>query len=606
MLEVKVPDIGDFKDVPVIEVLVKAGDRIVAEQSLIAIESDKATLEVPAPSAGIVRSVAVNVGDKVSEGSPILSLEAEQTAPAGATAPSASALAPAPVRASPAVSSAVTTPAVSARAPARSPPSTAPAIAPPAASQDSPPGNDGRGLGDLPGEGPSGNPAVVSTVEVRVPDIGDFDQVPVIEVFVKPGDKVNVDDPIVTLESDKASMEVPSPVAGVVQGVRVSLGDKVRKGSVLCTLAAAAEPSPAPPPPAARAAASGPTAGSASPSPAAAVQSPPAVAAPARPAATSPSPAPTDDAAFKRAHASPSVRQFARELGVDLAKVEGSGPNERIVREDVQHFVKQALARPAAAAPVTGSAGGTLNLLPWPQIDFTKFGATEVKPLSRIQKISGANLARNWVMIPHVTQFDEADITDLEALRGTLNQEHEKTGPKITMLAFLIKASVAALQRFPDFNASLVSKPGGDELVVKKYFNIGFAADTPNGLVVPVIRDADRKGVLQIAQEMGALSAKARDGKLAPADMQGGCFSISSLGGIGGTLFTPIINAPEVAILGVSKSAHKPVWDGGAFVPRLLLPLSLSYDHRVIDGASAARFTTYLASLLGDLRRSLL
>src|SRR5665213_275146 len=511
MLEVKVPDIGDFKDVPVIEVLVKTGDRVVAEQSLIAIESDKATLEVPSPSAGVIRSVTVKVGDKVSEGSPILSLEAEATTAAGAPAPSAPAPAPAPASAPPA----------SARASARSPTSAAPAIAPPAASQDSPPGNDGRGLGDLPGEGPSANPAIVSTVEVRVPDIGDFDQVPVIEVFVKPGDKVNVDDPIVTLESDKASMEVPSPVAGVVEGVRVSLGDKVRQGSVLCTLAAADEPTPVSPPSPARAAAPGPT------------------------------------------HA-------------------------------------------AAAAPATGSAGGALNLLPWPQIDFTKFGATEVKPLSRIQKISGANLARNWVMIPHVTQFDEADVTDLEALRGTLNKEHEKTGPKITMLAFLIKASVAALQRFPDFNASLVSKPGGDELVVKKYFNIGFAADTPNGLVVPVIRDADRKGVLQIAKEMGELSAKARDSKLTPADMQGGCFSISSLGGIGGTLFTPIINAPEVAILGVSKSAHKPVWDGGAFVPRLMLPLSLSYDHRVIDGASAARFTTYLAALLGDLRRSLL
>jgi pyruvate dehydrogenase E2 component (dihydrolipoamide acetyltransferase) len=311
-----------------------------------------------------------------------------------------------------------------------------------------------------------------------------------------------------------------------------------------------------------------------------------------------------DDAAFRRAHASPSVRLFARELGVDLARVNGTGPSSRILRDDVQAFVKKTLAAPAPAAAPQG--GGALNLLPWPQVDFTKYGSVESKPLSRIQKISGANLARNWVMIPHVTQFDEADITDLEALRVTLNKEHEKSGPKITMLAFLIKASVAALQRFPDFNASLVSKPGGVELVLKKYFNIGFAADTPNGLVVPVIRNADQKGVLQIAREMGELSAKAREGKLGPADMQGGCFSISSLGGIGGTMFTPIINAPEVAILGVSKSAHKPVWDGKAFVPRLMLPLSLSYDHRVIDGASAARFTTYLSALLGDLRRSLL
>ena len=312
-----------------------------------------------------------------------------------------------------------------------------------------------------------------------------------------------------------------------------------------------------------------------------------------------------DATAFRAAHASPTVRRFARELGVDLGKVTGTGPKGRITQEDVQAFVKRALAAAAPAAAAGAGAltgGGTLNLLPWPQVDFAKWGEVEAKPLSRIKKISGANLARNWVMIPHVTQFDEADVTDLEALRVALNKEHEKAGVKVTMLAFLIRASVAALRRFPDFNASL----DGETLVYKRYFNVGFAADTPNGLVVPVIKNADRKGVLEIAKETSDLAAKAREGKLGPADMQGGCFSISSLGGIGGTAFTPIINAPEVAILGVSKGAHKPVWDGRAFVPRLMLPLSLSYDHRVIDGAAAARFTTYLASLLADMRRALL
>jgi len=312
-----------------------------------------------------------------------------------------------------------------------------------------------------------------------------------------------------------------------------------------------------------------------------------------------------DEKAFKIAHASPSVRLVARELGVDLARVTGTGPKNRIQIEDVRAFVKKVMTGTAAAPGAAGagiSGGGELNLIPWPKVDFTKFGPVEAKPLSRIKKLSGANLARNWVMIPHVTQFDEADVTDLEALRVALNKENEKAGIKLTMLAFLIKASVAALKKFPDFNASL----DGDNLVLKQYFHIGFAADTPNGLVVPVLKNADQKGVLQIAKEMGELSAKARDGKLGPADMQGGCFSISSLGGIGGTAFTPIINAPEVAILGVSKGAQKPVWDGKAFVPRLMLPLSLSYDHRVIDGASAARFTTYLASLLADMRRAML
>jgi pyruvate dehydrogenase E2 component (dihydrolipoamide acetyltransferase) len=393
-------------------------------------------------------------------------------------------------------------------------------------------------------------------------------------------------------------MDVPSPVAGIVKELKVKLGDKVAEGTLIVVLeAGAVAPAPtarAPEPAAA-------TAPQAAPTPAPAPASPPTPA-PIEPAAAA---APVDGGTFKAAHASPSVRKFARELGVDLARVTGAGPKGRILQEDVQNFVKTVMsgAGPAAGAAAGGiGGGGALNLLPWPTVDFAKFGPIETRPLSRIKKISGANLARNWVMIPHVTQFDEADITDLEALRVTLNRENEKSGLKVTMLAFLIKASVAALKKFPDVNASL----DGDSLVLKQYFHIGFAADTPNGLVVPVIRNADQKGVLAIAAEMAALSAKAREGKLGPAEMQGGCFSISSLGGIGGTAFTPIINAPEVAILGVSKSVTRPVWDGKAFAPRLMVPLSFSYDHRVIDGASAARFTAYLATLLADMRRGLL
>jgi len=434
----------------------------------------------------------------------------------------------------------------------------------------------------------------MSTLEVKVPDIGDFKDVPVIEVLVKPGDTVKAEDSLVTLESDKATMDVPSPAAGTVKEVKVKVGDKLSQGALVLTLetsaadaapkaaAEAAAPSPAPSQKPAESAAPAPAA----PSPVAAAPAPPVAA--------------IDGERFTAAHASPSVRKFARELGVDLARVTGTGPNGRIRHEDVQGFVKSALSGAAAsgaAGAITG--GGALNLLPWPTVDFAKFGPVEARPLSRIRKISGANLARNWVMIPHVTQFDEADITGLEAFRVALNKENEKAGIKVTMLAFLISASVAALKKFPDLNASL----DGDTLVLKRYYHIGFAADTPNGLVVPVIRNADQKGVLQIAKEMGELSAKAREGRLGPADMQGGSFSISSLGGIGGTAFTPIINAPEVAILGVSKSAQKPVWNGGAFVPRLMLPLSLSYDHRVIDGAAAARFTAYLSALLADMRR---
>jgi pyruvate dehydrogenase E2 component (dihydrolipoamide acetyltransferase) len=431
----------------------------------------------------------------------------------------------------------------------------------------------------------------MSVIEVKVPDIGDFKDVPVIEIQVSPGDTVKAEDPLVTLESDKATMDVPAPAAGTVKEIKLKIGDKVSEGSLVLLLetaeagAAAPAPTPAPAP--------------AAPAPAATTSKP----APAEPVAPPPAPAAvaTEIAGGNKAHASPSVRRFARELGVDVSLVKGTGPKGRILQQDVQGFVKQALAQPRAAAPAAGGGAG-LDLLPWPQVDFTKFGPVEAKPLSRIKKISGANLARNWVMIPHVTQFDEADITDLEALRVQLNKENEKSGVKLTMLAFLIKAAVAALKRFPDFNASL----DGENLVYKKYFHIGFAADTPNGLVVPVIRDADKKGLLEIAKEMGALSAKAREGKLGPAEMQGGCFSISSLGGIGGTAFTPIVNAPEVAILGVSKSQTKPVWDGKAFQPRLMIPLSLSYDHRVIDGAAAARFTAYLTQVLADMRRVLL
>ncbi len=440
----------------------------------------------------------------------------------------------------------------------------------------------------------------MSTIEVKVPDIGDFTDVPVIEVFVKPGDAVKAEDSLVTLESDKATMDVPSTAAGTVKEVKVKVGDKVSEGASIVLLeAAAAEGAGAPKPAAA------PTAPS--PAPEAAAAAPPArpaaepetKAAAPQSAATSEAPqAPVDAESFKAAHASPSVRKFARELGVDLARVAGSGPKGRILQQDVQEFVK-GIMRGGAAPQAAGGGGALLNLLPWPSVDFAKFGPIEPRPLSRIKKISGANLARNWVAIPHVTQFDEADVTELEAFRVALNKENEKAGIKVTMLAFLIKACVAALRKFPEVNASL----DGDTLVLKKYFHIGFAADTPNGLVVPVIRNADQKGVLAIAAEMSALSAKAREGKLGPADMQGGCFSISSLGGIGGTAFTPIINAPEVAILGVSRSVTKPVWDGKAFVPRLLLPLSFSYDHRVIDGAAAARFTAYLTVVLADMRR---
>jgi pyruvate dehydrogenase E2 component (dihydrolipoamide acetyltransferase) len=448
--------------------------------------------------------------------------------------------------------------------------------------------------------------------EALVPDIGDFSDIPVIEILVKVGDTVAKDQGLVTLESDKATMEVPAPFAGTVREIKVKLGDNVSEGSVVALIesgdAAAAAPAPASQPAASAPAPAAPVA--APPAPAAA---PPSAPAPAAPAAAAPMGAGLPPVRFeadavlpeKVPYASPAVRLFARELGVDLSRVAGSARGGRISKEDVQNFVKAALQGGGGAAPAAAaSAGGGLNLLPWPKVDFAKFGEIEVRELSRIKKISGANLARNWAMIPHVTQHDDADITDLEALRVQLNKENEKAGIKLTMLAFLMKAVVQALKTYPDFNASLDAD--GANLVLKKYFHIGFAADTPNGLVVPVIRDVDKKGVIEIARETSELAKKARDGKLGPAEMSGGCFSISSLGGIGGTGFTPIVNAPEVAILGVSKSAMKPVWDGSQFAPRLILPLSLSYDHRVIDGAAAARFTATLAQLLADMRRVLL
>ena len=441
--------------------------------------------------------------------------------------------------------------------------------------------------------------------EVLVPDIGDFKDVPVIEILVKPGDEVAADASVVTLESDKATMEVPTPHAGVVRDVRVKVGDKVAQGTLLLTVetveaqAAAAPPSPGPAP----TAVASPVAAVVSQAVTVATPAPAPVPAPAAVVASA-APAAIDEAAFARAHASPAIRRFARELGVDLGKVRGSGPKGRILREDVQGFVKQALAAGPAPQPASGGPGIALGLPAWPVVDFAKFGPVETQPMSRIKKISGPALHRNWVHIPHITQQDEADITELEAFRKAMSAEVQKQGVKLTPLAFIMKAVVAALRQHPEFNSSLV--PGGDALVLKRYYNIGVAVDTPGGLVVPVIRDVDQKGVVQLAKELGEVSARARDGKLGPADMQGGTFSISSLGGIGGTHFTPIINAPEVAILGVSRSAMKPVWTDGQFVPRLMLPLSLAYDHRAIDGAEGARFITTLNGFLADIRRVLL
>ncbi len=549
LVEVKVPDIGDFKDVAVIELLVKPGDAVAAEQSLLTVESDKASMEIPSSHAGVVKELKVALGDKVSEGSLVALLEV-----AGAAAAAAPAAAPAPAAA----------------APVAVPASPAAPLAPVVAA------------------GP---------IDVVVPDIGDFDQVAVIEVFVKPGDSVKVEQSLITVESDKASMEIPSSHAGVVEAVLVKLGDKVSKGTPIVRVLATSAAAPAPA-----------VAAAALPAPAAAA--PATATSPAPSAVAMPAHAPATAVSAGLPHASPSIRKQARELGVPLAEVKGSGPKGRITQDDLQGFVKQVMsgavqtAAQKAKAPAASAAGGGAfpGLLAWPQVDFAKFGPIERKDLSRIKKISGANLHRNWVLIPHVTNHDDCDITELEAFRVQLNKENEKSGVKVTMLAFMIKAAVAALKKFPEFNASI----DGEQLVLKSYFHIGFAADTPNGLVVPVIKDADKKGILQISQEMGELAKKARDGKLSPADMSGGCFSISSLGGIGGRYFTPIINAPEVAIMGVCKSSLEPKWDGRAFQPRLMLPLSLSWDHRVIDGAAAARFNAYFGAVMTDFRRVML
>ena len=559
LVEIQVPDIGDFDEVGVIELLVKPGDTVKAEQSLITVESDKASMEIPSSHAGVVKDLRVQVGDKVKQGSVVLTLEVVGAVSESNSTPAQSQQAQA------AIEKVAKTPT----------PSAAPVAAPaPDAA------------------------APVGPIEVRVPDIGDFKDVAVIELLVKPGDTVKLEQSLFTVESDKASMEIPSPAAGVIKELKVKIGDTVNIGDLVAVLEGSAGNAPAAVAPAAPAA-------SAAPVPAAAVA---AAAPPATAIASASVPAhqPGTPAAGLP-HASPSVRKFARELGVPLDEVRGTGPKGRITQDDIQGFTKAVMGgatqtkAQAAKAPAasSGGSGEGLNLLPWPKVDFAKFGPVERKDLSRIKKISGANLHRNWVVIPHVTNHDDADITDLEAFRVQFNQENEKSGVKVTMLAFMIKAAVAALKKFPEFNASL----DGDQLVLKNYFHIGFAADTPNGLVVPVIRDADQKGIVQISQEMGDLAKKARDGKLGPADMTGGCFSISSLGGIGGRYFTPIINAPEVAIMGVCKSSLEPKWDGQQFAPRLMLPLSLSWDHRVIDGASAARFNVYFASLLADFRR---
>jgi pyruvate dehydrogenase E2 component (dihydrolipoamide acetyltransferase) len=525
-IDIRVPDIGDFKEVPVVEVLVKAGDTVAKETPLVVLESEKASMEVPSSASGTVAEVKVKPGDKVSEGSVIITLQSDGTAvpPTPQTAP--------------------VIPSVAER--------------------------------EVEGQAPPTSSS--QTIELVVPDIGDFKDVPVVDVLVKPGDTVAKEAPLVVLESEKASMEVPASAAGTIVDVRVKPGDNVSQGSVIATLSGAgkAEPASGPSTPALRADGQDDNAKQI------------AVAAPMEPTAP-----PADD---RVVHASPAIRRFARELGVDLHGLRGSGPHGRVTRDDVQNFVKSALK--SGGAPQTGTSFAGLPA--WPKVDFAQFGSIERKPLPRIKKISGPNLHRNWLQIPHITNQDEADITDLEAFRHEVNAEQTKRGgPKLTMLAFLVKACVAALQQFPEFNASL----DGDELVYKRYYNIGFAADTPNGLVVPVLKNADTKGLLAIAAESAALAGKAREGKLGMGDMQGGTFTISSIGGIGGTAFTQIVNAPEVAILGAVRSATKPVWDGKAFVPRLMLPISVSYDHRVVDGAGAARFLTYVAGLLADFRR---
>ncbi|MDP1687896.1 dihydrolipoyllysine-residue acetyltransferase [Hydrogenophaga sp.] len=562
LIDVKVPDIGDFDEVAVIELLVKVGDTVKAEQSLITVESDKASMEIPSSTAGVVKELKVALGDKVKQGSVVLVVEAAGDAAAPAAAPEPS------VRAEPALRQAQDD-----RNSEQASPSTS------------------SGRTEVAASGP---------IEIHIPNIGDFKDVAVIEVLVKAGDKIAVEQSLITVESDKASMEIPSSHAGVLKELKVKVGDTVNIGDLLAILEGAVAPAASTAAPSVRAE---PVEAPAQ------VQASPSTGSGRTEAVAAPAHNPAASASLGLPHASPSVRKFARELGVPLAEIKGSGLKGRITAEDIQSFTKsvmagavQTVAQSAKAPASTGGGGSELGLIPWPKVDFAKFGPIERKEMGRIKKISGANLLRNAVMIPAVTNFDDADITDLEAFRVSTNKENEKSGVKVTMLAFLIKACVASLKKFPEFNSSL----DGDALVYKQFWHIGFAADTPNGLMVPVIKDADKKGVLQISQEMGELAKKAREGKLSPAEMSGATFTISSLGGIGGRYFTPIINAPEVAILGVCKSQMEPVWDGKAFVPRLMLPLSLTWDHRVIDGAAAARFNAYLGQILGDFRRVLL
>jgi pyruvate dehydrogenase E2 component (dihydrolipoamide acetyltransferase) len=564
-IEIKVPDIGDFDEVTVIELLVKPGDTVRAEQSLLTVESDKASMEIPSSHAGVVKELKVALGDKVKQGTLVLLLDVAGEAAVPAVAPATQ----------PAAQVDTTNQPVAQVIPAQV----------------------------------AATPVAVSSgpVEVHVPDIGDFKDVTVIEVMVKVGDSIKLEQSLITVESDKASMEIPSSAAGVIKELKVKLGDTVNIGDLLAVLEGTATVATAP-------AASVPAAPvSTSNAPAAQVnhgQVATLSVAPVAAAVAAPAHQPGGNT-LGLPHASPSVRKFARELGVPLAEVKGTGLKGRITDTDVQAFTRSvmsgavqttAIAAQQAAKPAAANDGAGLGLIPWPKVDFAKFGPIERKEMSRIKKISGANLLRNAIMIPAVTNHDDADITDLEAFRVSTNKENEKSGVKVTMLAFLIKACVAALKKFPDFNSSL----DGDAVIYKQYYHIGFAADTPNGLMVPVIKDADKKGIFQISQEMSELAKKARDGKLSPAEMTGASFTISSLGGIGGRYFTPIINAPEVAILGVCRSTIEPVWDGKAFQPRLMLPLSLTWDHRVIDGAAAARFNVYLGQILGDFRRVLL
>jgi pyruvate dehydrogenase E2 component (dihydrolipoamide acetyltransferase) len=578
--DVLLPDIGDFADVEIIEILVAPGERIEPEQSLLTLESDKASMEIPSPFAGTVKELKVSVGDNISKGALLMTVEtggaAEPSSPmqtGGEAAPEQATAAPAPSAAT----------------------SAAPVAEPPAVPSTEPSAE--------PAAKPSGT-ANAQPIEVRLPDIGDFSDIPVIEVLVSAGDAVDVDQSVLTLESDKATMEIPSSAAGTVQSVAVKVGDKLNRGDLLMTLLGSAPAAAAETPDATGTAPSAEEAEHA--------QAPAAAPKPAaermpgeaerRKAPVLPRPADMQAIASGRTpHASPAVRRFARELGVDLGQVKGSGRKGRILKDDVQGFVKQALT---AGAAVPAAGGLPFQLPAAPEVDFSRFGQIETRPLPRIKRISGAHLHRCWLSVPHVTQFDEADITELEAFRKAQKAAAERAGIKLTFMPFLLKAVAGALNQMPNVKASLA--PDGEQLIVKHYTHIGVAVDTPNGLVVPVIRDVDKKGVFELAGELMQVSAKARDGKLLPGDMQGGVFSISSLGGIGGTAFTPIVNAPEVAILGVSRSEMKPVWNGAEFVPRLMLPLSLSYDHRVVDGAEGVRFTTLLAELLADIRRLLL